>query len=159
MCAVSFFSPCFIASSSYFSLCSRTPFNDATLLPPPVSRRIRHFWFQHLYIAQRKRTKKGVSAMKDTSSSTVPPPVRDRTSPLPISTAGTVPVASGPSAIITSSASTAPSNRDGTSPSTGRIVWAGTSVPSASATSADWTRKAAPPTHGQMHNALPSSDW
>ena len=72
---------------------------------------------------------------------------------------GTVPVASGPSAIITSSASTAPSNRDGTSPSTGRIVWAGTSVPSASATSADWTRKAAPPTHGQMHNAPPSSDW
>ena len=66
MCAVSFFSPCFIASSSYFSLCSRTPFNDATLLPPPVSRSIRHFWFQHLYIAQRKRTKKGVSAMKDT---------------------------------------------------------------------------------------------
>lgn len=50
-------------------------------------------------------------------------------------------------------------NRDETSPSTGRIVWAGTSVPSASATSADWTRKAAPPTHGQMHNALPSSDW
>ena len=50
--------------------------------------------------------------------------MRDRTSPLPISTAGTVPVASGPSAIITSSASTAPSNRDETSPSTGRIVWA-----------------------------------
>ena len=36
-------------------------------------------------------------------------------------------MASGPSAIITSSASTAPSNRDETSPSTGRIVWAGTS--------------------------------
>ena len=66
VCVQSVSSPCFIASSSYFSLCSCTPFNDATLLPPPVSRRIRHFWFQHLYIAQRKRTKKGVSAMKDT---------------------------------------------------------------------------------------------
>ena len=53
--------------------------------------------------------------------------MRDRTSPLPTSTAGTVPVAFGLSAIITSSASTAPSNRDGTSPSKGHIVWAGTS--------------------------------
>ena len=157
MCAVSFFSPCFIASSSYFSLCSRTPFNDATLLPPPVSRRIRHFWFQHLYIAQRKRTKKGVSAMKDTiiihcSATRAGQNI----------TAADIDCwhrARGFWSIITSSASTAPSNRDETSPSTGRIVWAGTSVPSASATSADWTRKAAPPTHGQMHNALPSSDW
>ena len=66
MCAASFFFLCFIAFSSYFSLCPYTSFSDAALLPPPVPRRIRHFWFQHLYIAQRKRTKKGVSAMKDT---------------------------------------------------------------------------------------------
>ena len=117
------------------------------------------FGFNTYILPREREQRKEFLQWKTPSSSTVPPPVRDRTSPLPISTAGTVPVASGPSAIITSSASTAPSNRDETSPSTGRIVWAGTSVPSASATSADWTRKAAPPTHGQMHNALPSSDW
>ena len=77
--------------------------------------------------------------MKDAIIITVPPPVRNRTSPPPTSKAGTVPADSGRSVTTMSSASTEQSNPEETSPSTAHIAWGGTNGQSASAMSADWT--------------------